>query len=262
MAAAECLRAEVDELTPKQAEPGNERPGREEAQARLRLAMVALALDDPAEASRVLERLAAPEPEGGGGGGGGGGKFELQRLALGGLAAWSLGSDEDKNRAAENFDGLHKLSTDDTVLALRSLVLVRSVVSYGRYQRRATNICRPGQSAMAYCEVLNFDCRRLSDESYRSSLEVDLALEKRTRDIDRRGRPREDYRTVQKFPDFAKVQHATHSPLGDLHLVINFPVPRDLPADGEYYLAVTVRDPDSGETSEPIRVALEVRSGL
>jgi len=220
-AAAEFLKAEVGKLPRRGA---GVRPTRQEVLARLRLASAALALDSPTEVVKALEPLGTLS-----GPGRRADKYEIQRLALLGTGYWRTG---DKARAGACLEDLLRRATAGRRLGLRALTLVDQVRSYGVYTERAVKTVAPGESVLAYCEVLNFQCLKQPSGEHRSDLDVDLKfLEEVT---DRRGERK--YVVVRNIPEFSRVRHRTRSPLRDLHLVIRFNVPRELAPGRSYVL--------------------------
>jgi len=215
----------------------NTPPKREEVVARLRLAMTALAMNSPAEALAALEPLRARDRAD---------RLELQRLALSGLAAWSAGV---KDKAEHNLESLLKKVVAGRRLALRSAALVDRVTCYGVYDERSRRTVRPGESVMAYVEVLNFQCNGMDTGGHLTALEVSLVFEEESEKKDRRGNPVKVRRVVRELPGFSRVRHRTRSPLRDLHLVIRFKVPPELQAgtknhgkDKAHFVKIIVTD--------------------
>ncbi len=178
-------------------------------------------------------------------------KFELQRLALCGLAAWSAGM---KDSAERDLESLLKKSTAGRRLALRSATLVDRVVCYGIYDERASRTVRVGESVIAYVEVLNFQCNKMDSGQHLTALNVSLVFEEETDKQDRRGNSVKVRQVKRELPVFSRVRHRTRSPLRDLHLVIRFNVPPELAAGKPNFVRIIVHDqgnvPAAGEAND------------
>jgi len=245
--AARLLREEIERL-PKRARgvPAPE----EETVARVRLAMTALALDAPGEAALALEALGGPVRDE---------RLELRRLALSGLAAWSGAG--DKAGAERLFEELLNRAAAGRRLELRSPALVDRVTCYGRYDERAAKAVRPGETVMAYCEVLNFRDLPTPSGEHLAALDIALAFEEELVKADRRGAREVERRTVKELPDFDRVRHRTRSPLRDLHLVVRFRVPAELVPGRDYALRITVRDRGFGPAAPETPAKPEAKPG-
>ncbi len=256
-AAADALAAEVSRQPARK--EGEERPAAEVA-ARLRLGFVALAAGRAKAAHEAVAALGPCK-----------GPDEKLRLGLLGLSAGAIGQREEAARA---LDRLGRLTTGENHLGVRSLALVDDVRSYGVYTERAAKTCRAGENLMAYCEVLNFECRRAEggghpeasgdaaapEAGFLSALDVDLTfLEQTGQAAADRDRPAPT-KVVLHSRGYAEVRHRTKSPIKDLHLVIRLRVPPQcVPAEGKsYWLKVTLRDMATGEEAVSTTIPLNV----
>lgn len=271
-----------------------ERHTREEAEARLRLALVALALDPPRvrEAYEAIVPLGPTEPAEASGPGPvpatSAGRDDVQtrtemtRLALLGLASWSSGGEEEKKEALRHFEDLARRAAAGTRLALRATTLVDSIQGYGVYTERRRNACRPGEKLMAYCEVLNFDCRQLETGGWLTALDVDLSVEE---EVGQPDKPAEEPKggsapppakassssaaapaaapapTAGRRPAWRRtdqVRYRTRSEIRDLHLRIDLDdVPARLVPGHTYWLRIAVRDAATGKSETSRELKLE-----
>lgn len=134
-------------------------------------------------------------------------------------------------------------------LALTTAAFCSSAQGFGRYVPVQVREFRPGQPVNVYCELDNFECRRLETRGFRVSLHVDFDVlipgpEERTVPL-----PEEDrYVREQEW--------VTERPLHDLWFGLRLRLPQNL-IPGPYVLRIVARDLQADKRAEarlPFRI--------
>lgn len=145
--------------------------------------------------------------------------------------AFALARMGESLRAAGELETLARRLREGVGLEVRDLRFVTRVAAFGVYEEDGRRVFRPGDSLMAYAEVIGFACRPApeADAGWRVSLEAEFTLENRL--------------TGEQVAAWGSesVQHATRSEIRDLHVTRVIDLPDDLGV-GEYQLKVEVRD--------------------